>query len=515
LIHVNFLAAQGDENKALPLRTIAASKRAPVHDLCQPARVIAFKAPHQQTSRFMTQNIAFDADLIRRYDQSGPRYTSYPTAAQFHGGITDSDYRKWAAHSNEDPIPRPLSLYMHIPFCDTVCFYCACNKIVTGDHSRATPYLQHIYREIEMQSKLFDPDRCVEQLHWGGGTPTFLSSEQIRELMRVTGRHFQLLHDDSGEYSIEIDPRSVNFEKIRTLRAVGFNRMSVGVQDFNDVVQKAVNRTQSKELTREVIDTARDVGFRSINIDLMYGLPFQSVDSFSETLDKVVDLSPERIAVYNYAHLPERFKPQRRINEADLPSSEVKLDILQQTISQLTSAGYVYIGMDHFARPDDEMAVAQQQGTLHRNFQGYSTHAECDLIGIGVTAIGKVCDNFIQNVRSLEEYYQRIDSGQFALERGVELEPDDLLRNEIISQLMCHFRLDIGALESAWKFDFASHFKAEIKDLQVMQQDGLLKLEGKTLQILPAGRLLVRNICMVFDRYLRERDGGGGYSKVI
>jgi oxygen-independent coproporphyrinogen-3 oxidase len=333
--------------------------------------------------------------------------------------------------------------------------------------------------------------------------------------MRVTGRYFQLLHDDSGEYSIEIDPRSVNFEKVRTLRAVGFNRMSVGVQDFNPVVQKAVNRTQSKELTREVIETARDVGFRSINIDLMYGLPFQSVASFSETLDKVIDLAPERIAVYNYAHLPERFKPQRRINDGDLPSSEVKLNILQQTISQLNGAGYVYIGMDHFARPDDEMAVAQQQGSLHRNFQGYSTHADCDLIGIGVTAIGKVCDNYTQNVRTLEEYYQRIDSGQFALERGVELEPDDLLRNEIITQLMCHFHLDIKALEHSWKFEFASHFKSEIGDLGQMQQDGLLELDGKTLQILPAGRLLVRNICMVFDRYLRERGNSGGFSKVI
>jgi oxygen-independent coproporphyrinogen-3 oxidase len=386
---------------------------------------------------------------------------------------------------------------------------------LTGDHSKATPYLHHVYRELELQGGLFDPDRHVEQLHWGGGTPTFLSSEQIRELMRVTGRYFQLLHDDSGEYSIEIDPRSVNFEKVRTLRAVGFNRMSVGVQDFNPVVQKAVNRTQSKELTREVIETARDVGFRSINIDLMYGLPFQSVASFSETLDKVIDLAPERIAVYNYAHLPERFKPQRRINDGDLPSSEVKLNILQQTISQLNGAGYVYIGMDHFARPDDEMAVAQQQGSLHRNFQGYSTHADCDLIGIGVTAIGKVCDNYTQNVRTLEEYYQRIDSGQFALERGVELEPDDLLRNEIITQLMCHFHLDIKALEHSWKFEFASHFKSEIGDLGQMQQDGLLELDGKTLQILPAGRLLVRNICMVFDRYLRERGNSGGFSKVI
>ncbi|MEN8108510.1 MAG: oxygen-independent coproporphyrinogen III oxidase [Pseudomonadota bacterium] len=463
----------------------------------------------------MKQHLVFDAGLIRHYDQSGPRYTSYPTAAQFHGGITDDDYRKWAKQSNEDPIPRQLSLYFHIPFCDTVCFYCACNKIVTGDHRRATPYLQHIYREIELQSRLFDQDRRVVQLHWGGGTPTFLSSEQIRELMQVTDRHFNLLHDDSGEYSIEIDPRSVDFEKIKTLRVVGFNRMSVGVQDFNPAVQKAVNRTQSKDLTHEVINMAREIGFKSINIDLMYGLPLQTVKSFTETLEKVIDIAPNRIAVYNYAHLPERFKPQRRINDTDLPSPQVKLDILQQTIEQLTNAGYVYIGMDHFARPDDELAVAQELGSLHRNFQGYSTHADCDLIGIGVTAIGKVCDNYTQNQRDLDEYYKEIDRGEIPLDRGIELEPDDLLRNEIITQLMCHFILHIGVLERHWQFNFASHFKAEIEDLKKMQVDGLLTLDHNTLTILPAGRLLVRNICMVFDRYLRGSNGGSSFSKVI
>jgi oxygen-independent coproporphyrinogen-3 oxidase len=462
----------------------------------------------------MKQNLIFDADLIRRYDQSGPRYTSYPTAAQFHGNISVDDYRRWAQHSNEDPIPRTLSLYFHIPFCDTVCFYCACNKIVTGDHSRATPYLEHLYKEIELQGQLFDRDRIVDQLHWGGGTPTFLNADQIRDLMKVTGKHFSLRDDDAGDYSIEIDPRSVDPEKLQVLRETGFNRLSLGVQDLDPRVQQAVNRVQSEDKTREVTEAARELGFKSINMDLMYGLPFQTVESFNETLQKIVALNPDRIAAYNYAHLPERFKPQRRINEDDLPSAAVKLDILQNTIEYLNGAGYVYIGMDHFARPTDELAIAQEQGSLHRNFQGYSTHADCDLIGMGVTAIGRVCDNYSQNVRNLEEYYEKVDAGLLPLERGVELEPDDLLRREIIVQLMCHFVLDIEMLEQKWHFSFASHFKEEIAELENLQKDGLLTLDQGTLQILPAGRMLVRNVCMVFDSYLRSGNKGN-FSKVI
>ena len=463
----------------------------------------------------MKQQLVFDVDLIRRYDRSGPRYTSYPTVAQFHTDISEDDYRLWAQHSNEDPIPRPLSIYIHIPFCDTVCFYCACNKIVTKDHSRAIAYLEHLYREIEMQGKLFDPDRRVEQLHWGGGTPTFLESGQIRELMEVIRRHFTLINDDSGEFSIEIDPRSVTRQKLETLRDTGFNRISMGVQDFDPRVQKAVNRIQDENQTRDVLEMARQLGFRSINIDLMYGLPFQSVESFGETLKRTVAMGPDRIAVYNYAHLPERFKPQRRIEEADLPSADEKLDLLQHTIELLTGSGYVYIGMDHFALPDDELSVAQRNGTLHRNFQGYSTNVECDLIGLGVTAIGKVCDNYDQNVRDLEEYYRLIDAGRLPLERGYELEPDDLLRREIIQDLMCHFTLDIRELEKNWRFSFTSNFDDEIKALKQMETDGLLTLDEDSLQILPAGRLLVRNICMVFDRYCDDNGLNKTFSKVI
>jgi len=463
----------------------------------------------------MKQRIVFDAGLIRRYDQSGPRYTSYPTAAQFHDGISEKDYVLWARHSNEDPIPRPLSIYIHIPFCDTVCFYCACNKVVTKNHARATDYLDHLYREIAMQGKLFDRDRAVEQLHWGGGTPTFLDTAQIRALMEKIGQHFTLAAIDSGEFSIEIDPRSADYAKLKALRQTGFNRVSFGVQDLNPQVQKAVNRIQSEEKTREVAAAARELGYTSLNVDLMYGLPFQSVESFEETLRLVVEINPDRLAVYNYAHLPQRFKPQRRINEAELPSADVKLDILQRTIEFLSDAGYVYIGMDHFAKPDDELAVAQRNGTLQRNFQGYSTHADCDLVSMGVSAISKVCDNFSQNVRDLEEYYRLIDAGKLPIDRGFEVAPDDLLRRDIITQIMCNFLLDIPAVEHKWRFNFAEKFKTEIAKLQQMQTDGLLKLNAKTLEVLPAGRLLVRNICMVFDHYLKGSDQNSRFSKVI
>jgi len=463
----------------------------------------------------MKQRIVFDVGLIRRYDQSGPRYTSYPTAAQFHDGITEKDYLLWARHSNEDPIPRPLSIYIHIPFCDTVCFYCACNKVVTKNHARATDYLDHLYREIAMQGKLFDRDRVVEQLHWGGGTPTFLETSQIRALMEKIGQHFTLATNDSGEFSIEIDPRSADYAKLKALRQAGFNRVSFGVQDLDPQVQKAVNRIQSGDKTREVARAARELGYASINVDLMYGLPFQSVESFEETLRHVVEIDPDRLAVYNYAHLPQRFKPQRRINETDLPSADEKLNILQRTIELLSAAGYVYIGMDHFAKPDDELAVAQRNGTLQRNFQGYSTHADCDLVSMGVSAISKVCDNFSQNVRDLETYYRLIDAGHLPIDRGFEVEPDDLLRRDIITHIMCNFFLDIPAIEKKWRFSFTEKFQAEIADLQQMQTDGLLTLDTRALEVLPAGRLLVRNICMVFDHYLKNSGQSGRFSKVI
>lgn len=452
-------------------------------------------------SEFSPRPPRFDAELIRRYDQAGPRYTSYPTAMEFHEGFGETAYRDRCERSNARG--GPLSLYFHIPFCNTVCYYCACNKVVTKDRARAAPYLARLHREIALQGALFDAGRRVDQLHWGGGTPTFISHQEMRELMAVTRRHFNLRDDDGGEYSIEIDPREADAATVGVLRELGFNRMSLGVQDFEPKVQKAVNRVQSEAETLAVMDAARREGFNSISVDLIYGLPFQTPSSFARTLDTVVAAAPDRISVFNYAHLPERFKPQRRIDAADLPPAEQKLAILAQTIAQLNAAGYVYIGMDHFAKPQDELARAQREGTLYRNFQGYSTHAECDLVGLGVTAIGSVGEAYAQNVRTLDEYYARLDAGRLAVFRGVELDADDRLRRAVINDLICHFSLDVPAIESRFDLCFAEHFAPELEVLRAMEADGLLRLEPERIAVLPAGQLLIRSICMVFDAYLR------------
>jgi len=460
----------------------------------------------------MDQSLVFDLPLINKYDQAGPRYTSYPTAPQFHGGFGPDEYRKISQGTNASG--NPLSLYFHIPFCDTVCFYCACNKVVTKDRSKGGEYLNRLHKEIAMQGALFDRDRTVDQLHWGGGTPTFISHEEMRELMRVTGEHFTLLDDDTGEYSIEVDPREASPETIGLLREIGFNRLSLGVQDFEERVQQAVNRIQSDKQTMEVLEAARTEGFRSISVDLMYGLPFQTVETFTRTLDRIIEVGPDRLSVFNYAHLPERFMPQRRINEADLPSPAVKLDILKLTIEHLGKAGYVYIGMDHFARPDDELTIAQQDGTLYRNFQGYSTHADCDLVGLGVTSIGMVSNTYSQNVRTMDEYYERIDAGQLPVFRGFELSQDDLIRRDVITRLICHFVLDFTKLEVQWGIKFADYFAEELEQLQGMANDGLLELDEKGIRVMPRGRLLIRNICMVFDYYLKQKNDTK-FSRVI
>jgi oxygen-independent coproporphyrinogen-3 oxidase len=461
----------------------------------------------------LDQSIDFDLDLIRRYDQSGPRYTSYPTAVEFHDGFAEAEYR--AACERSSAAGRPLSLYFHIPFCDTVCFYCACNKVATKDRSLAQPYLDRVYRELEMQRGLFGDGRRVEQLHWGGGTPTFISSGQMQELMATTRRWFDLAGDDEGEYSIEIDPREADADTVALLRRLGFNRMSLGVQDFDPKVQKAVNRIQTEEETLAVLEASRDQGFRSVSIDLIYGLPHQSVDGFQRTLDRIIEFAPDRLSVFNYAHLPSRFMPQRRINEVDLPMPQTKLDILKSTGERLADAGYVYIGMDHFARPDDELAMAQRDGTLYRNFQGYSTHADCDLIGVGVTSIGKVDNTYAQNRRTLDEYYADIDAGLLSVFRGIELNRDDEIRRDVITKLICNFALDFEDVERAWGIDFGSYFAEELPNLSPMQDDGLLEASDSGIRVLPRGRLLIRNICMTFDAYLAAKQGPIGFSKVI
>jgi len=459
-------------------------------------------------------DLVFDPELVRRYDRAGPRYTSYPTAVQFHDGFGEAEYRGHCRASNERGPSSPLSLYFHLPFCDTVCFYCACNKVVTKHRDRAAPYLQRLHREIELQAALFDEGRPVDQLHWGGGTPTFISHDEMRALMAQTRRHFALHEDDSGEYSIEIDPREVGEETIALLRELGFNRMSLGVQDFEPQVQKAVNRIQSEEQTLGVLRAARREGFKSISLDLIYGLPHQSVESFARTLERVIAADPDRLSVFNYAHLPELFKPQRRIRAEDLPSPEEKLDILRYSIERLTQAGYVYIGMDHFAKPDDELAVAQREGGLYRNFQGYSTHAECDLVAMGITAIGMIAGSYSQNVRTLEDYYERIDADRLAVFRGIALSEDDRLRRAVITDLICHFRLDTRAVGERFGVDFDDYFAEELGELAAMQADGLVAIEPAVIQVLPAGKLLIRNICMVFDRYLKAA-ATQRFSKVI
>lgn len=461
----------------------------------------------------MQHTIKFDADLVRRYDKSGPRYTSYPTAVQFHERFTEKRYREIAADTNiEDPV-RPLSLYFHLPFCNTVCFYCACNKVVTKDRSRAAPYLKRLHREIEIQGSLFNRERPVDQFHWGGGTPTFISHDEMRALMDQTRRYFTLRDNDTGEYSIEVDPREIKPGTLALLRELGFSRLSLGVQDFNPEVQKAVNRIQPRDQTLSVLTEARDLGFRSINMDLIYGLPRQTVASFGETLNQTVEANPDRLSVFNYAHLPEMFKPQRRINAEDLPSPSEKLDILQMAIGMLTDAGYIYIGMDHFARPEDELAVAQREGSLYRNFQGYSTHADCDLVGMGVTAISNIGNCYSQNFRTVDEYHSALDKGDLPIMRGFELSVDDRLRREVITQLICHFVLDIPSLERKYEITFSDYFAPEVLALDAMATDGLLIRDVKAITIEPAGKLLIRNICMVFDAYLKSRQQQ--FSKVI
>ena len=460
----------------------------------------------------MNQQLVFDFDLIKKYDQSGPRYTSYPTALQFDEAFDSQAYAETARESNDSQ--KALSLYFHIPFCDTVCFYCGCNKIATKDRTKAQPYLDRVYQEMSLQSELFDKSRTVEQLHWGGGTPTFISHSQMAELMEKTADNFKLAEDDTGEYSIEIDPREATAETIKLLRQLGFNRMSLGVQDFDKDVQVAVNRIQTEEQTLTVLDSAREQGFRSVSIDLIYGLPFQSVSSFEKTLDKIIKAAPDRLSVFNYAHLPQIFKPQRRINESELPSSQEKLDILTMTADKLADAGYVYIGMDHFAKPDDELAVAQRNGTLYRNFQGYSTHAECDLIGLGVTSIGMVGSTYSQNLKSLDEYYQAIDANKLAVFRGLRLTRDDEIRRDVITRLICNFDLNVSAIEKRWQIKFSEYFSEELSALSEMAEDELVAYDAERIEVLPKGRFLIRNICMVFDIYMKQQQKTR-FSKVI
>ena len=449
-----------------------------------------------------SHQIRFDADLIRRYDKSGPRYTSYPTAVQFTDAYGLDQYREDVAASNQDPIPRPLSLYVHIPFCSSPCFYCGCTKVITRNHEKAEAYLYRLHREIELQGDLYDRDREVEQLHFGGGTPTFLTSLEIERLVGKLGQHFKLSTDAGREYSIELDPRTISRDTLRDLARIGFNRCSLGIQDFDPAVQEAVNRIQSVPDTLRLISEAREFGFGSVSVDLIYGLPNQTVEGFSKTLDTVLSARPDRFAVYAYAHLPQMFKAQRQLNADLLPTPEVRLALLGLTIEKLSAAGYVYIGMDHFALPTDELVIAQENGTLHRNFQGYSTRGYCDLIGLGVSSIGKVGDSYAQNLKTLPEYYGALDRGVLAVHRGLRLTRDDVIRRDAIQQIMCYGILDFDATAARHGIDFRSYFATELRALEPMVADGLAEFAAPGLRVLPAGRLLLRHLGMAFDAHL-------------
>ena len=456
----------------------------------------------------------WDLDLIKKYNQSGPRYTSYPTAVQFNEQFDVSKYHSNAWRSSATT--KPLSLYFHIPFCSHVCYYCACNKIVTKHRSRSEEYLEYLFREIEMQSELYSSDQPVEQLHLGGGTPTFLSPEQMQALMGKVRDHFNLQDSDQADYSIELDPREVDWPMMATLRDLGFNRISIGVQDLDEKVQKAVNRVQPESMVRSVLDAARAMAFRSVHMDLIYGLPFQNLDSFMETVDRVIDMAPDRLSLFNYAHLPHRFKPQRRIKEEDLPAPEVKLEILQKATERLLDRGYIYIGMDHFALPDDELAVAQEDGTLHRNFQGYTTHSHCDLVSMGVSSISQVGDAYVQNTTDEPTYRKMLDAGELPIIRGLRMNRDDQIRQAVITQLICHFALDPKDIEQRFDIRFADYFKEELAVLKEFADDGLLTMDDSLcIRVTPKGKLLIRNICMQFDAYLKESVERPLYSKVI
>ena len=460
----------------------------------------------------------FDPELIERYDLQGPRYTSYPAAPHFDSHFGAEAFAAAARASNEDPIPRRLSLYVHAPFCLSPCFYCGCTRVITRDRAKAESYLARLHREIELVAQLFDRDRKTIQLHFGGGTPNFFDATQMEDLMECLDRHFGFLQP-TLEAGIEIDPRSADASYIRTLGALGFNRISIGVQDFDLAVQQAVNRVQTVEETRAVIDSARASGFKSVSLDLIYGLPRQTVWSFERTLDEVIALAPDRIAAYGYAHLPSRFSAQRRIRSEDLPDARVRLALFELTVRKLTAAGYRYIGMDHFARPDDDLAVAQRHGTLQRNFQGYSTHAACDLIGLGMSSISHVGSTFSQTAADLIGYNAAIDAGRLAVVRGLALTDDDIIRADAIQQLMCHGVIDIGAFEARHRLEFDAYFSRELARLDALVSDGLVELSPARIVVLPAGRFLLRNIAMCFDAYLERRGAGvrveSPYSRVL
>ena len=461
----------------------------------------------------MSHSIA--PELLRRFDVPGPRYTSYPTADRFVEAFTAADYAQALVQRRDGPaaLATPLSLYVHIPFCESLCYYCACNKIITRHHNRVPAYLRYLSREVDLHTQHLGRGQPVTQLHLGGGTPTFLSDDEMRQLMAMLRRNFAIAA--GAECSIEIDPRTVDAGRLQVLADLGFNRISFGVQDFDPDVQKAVHRVQPYAQVAALMEDARRIGFDSINIDLIYGLPRQSPESFARTLQQVAQLRPDRIALYGYAHLPERFKPQRRILTAELPGGADKVAMLSQALAAFLSAGYVYIGMDHFALPGDALAVAKRQGRLHRNFQGYSTQADCDLVGLGVSAIGRIGATYSQNAKTMEEYCDHLDQGRLPIARGLALSRDDLARRAVIMALMCQGQVVFESIELAWLLDFRSYFAAELEHLKELQEQGLIVMDDTGIQVTASGWFFVRAVAMQFDRYLQADRNRARFSRII
>jgi oxygen-independent coproporphyrinogen-3 oxidase len=453
--------------------------------------------------------------LLTRFDVPGPRYTSYPTADRFVEAFGEAEYVQALQQRQSGTVGRqlPLSLYVHIPFCESLCYYCACNKIITKHKERAAEYLRYLRKEVELHTQHLGRGQAVSQLHLGGGTPTFMSDEELRQLMALLRKHFKFV--PGGEYSVEVDPRTVNEQRLAVLAELGFNRLSFGVQDFDPAVQKAVHRIQPADQVFALVEASRRLGFESVNVDLIYGLPLQTPESFDRTLAQVNSLRPDRIALYAYAHLPERFKPQRRIHTDDLPAGAAKVTMLSRSLDALTDAGYAYIGMDHFALPDDALAVAKRQGRLHRNFQGYSTQADCDLIALGVSSIGRIGSTYSQNAKTMEAYIDLLDQGHFPVVRGLALTRDDLIRRSVIMALMCQGQLEYESINLAWLVDFKTLFAQELIQLDEMQAQGLVQLSESGIQVTAMGWFFVRGVAMVFDRYVQADRNRSRFSKII
>jgi oxygen-independent coproporphyrinogen-3 oxidase len=460
------------------------------------------------------QSTPLPTDLLRRFDVPGPRYTSYPTADRFVEAFSQQQYVEALEQRRDGPSPAvPLSLYVHVPFCESLCYYCACNKIITKHHERAASYLRYLEREMALQARVLGPGRAATQLHLGGGTPTFLTDGELGELMAMLRRNFGIAA--GAECSIEVDPRTVDGKRLEALAELGFNRLSFGVQDFDPDVQKAVHRVQPAEQVFRLVEQARTVGFDSINVDLIYGLPRQTPESLDRTLAQVALLRPDRIALYGYAHLPERFKSQRRILDAELPSAQDKVAMLSRALDALQRSGYIYVGMDHFALPTDELAIAKEKGRLHRNFQGYSTQPDCDLVALGVSAIGRIGATYSQNAKTLPEYCDLLDQGRLPVVRGLALSPDDEVRRAVIMSLMCQGELRFASIEADWSVDFSTYFASELERLQEFQDEGLVVLDRTGIHVTARGWFFVRGIAMVFDRYLQANQNRARFSRIL